>query len=279
MSCGLHATAGERALEPLQAFAMGCVEGWGEIEPGQDELLGWGTPTRSISATQSVPHIARSSIRQRVMTRTGDQNLGFPQWSNPVTRPAHVLATGACAAGKGLTTTERDKPLEVGDVVWAQVALDGAFDAVVEMDSGGRIRNLNRAACELFGSDREAAVGEPLAELIIPERFRGAHWAGLLRLARGERSDLIGAWRRLSALRADGSELPVEIAVVRSPADPELFTGFVRDVSALERAFEADRRARRLLIKAEESGAVGSWAFDVTPKRSRPRSSCCASSC
>ena len=137
--------------------------------------------------------------------------------------------------------------------MWSRVPLDAAFEAVVEMDDSGRVQNFNRAACELFGYSRDQAVGRPLAELVIPERLRADHWAGLLRLAQGEPSTLLGRPRRVDARRADGGEFPVELMVVRAPGDPVVFTGFIRDLSDLARRDSQER------LRAAISGTLLEW--------------------
>jgi PAS domain S-box-containing protein len=59
-------------------------------------------------------------------------------------------------------------------------------DAIVFADREGVIRLWNRGAEVLFGFPASEAVGASL-DLIIPERFRAAHWAGFRRaVAAGE---------------------------------------------------------------------------------------------
>lgn len=131
------------------------------------------------------------------------------------------------------------------------------------MDSSGCLRNLNRTACEMFGYERDQAVGRLVADLVIPERFRAAHWAGLVRLAHGEEPRMLGQRITTTACRANGDEFPVELVVVRSGDDPGSFTGFVRDISDLEEALEEGQRSRKLLSSAEQLGGVGSWTLDA----------------
>jgi PAS domain-containing protein len=50
--------------------------------------------------------------------------------------------------------------------------LDSALDCIITMDAGGRVVEFNPAAERVFGYTREEAVGQELAELIIPENRR-----------------------------------------------------------------------------------------------------------
>ncbi|HEX7353733.1 MAG TPA: PAS domain-containing protein [Mycobacteriales bacterium] len=63
------------------------------------------------------------------------------------------------------------------DVVPAADILAGIAEAVVYADRGGVIRAWNAGATEVFGFSADEAVGRSL-DLIIPERFRAAHWRG-----------------------------------------------------------------------------------------------------
>jgi PAS domain S-box-containing protein len=109
---------------------------------------------------------------------------------------------------------------------------DAALDAIVTIDHDGRIVEFNTAAEKTFGLSREAVRGELLADTIIPPRFRDAHRRGLRRYLDTGEAMLLGRRIEVTALRADGAEFPVELAVTRVPnVDPPLFTGFLRDLT------------------------------------------------
>jgi PAS domain S-box-containing protein len=114
--------------------------------------------------------------------------------------------------------------------------LAAALDAIITMDHEGKLVELNPAAEKIFGYSRAEAIGKPLAELIIPERLRDAHRKGLANfLATGD-GPVFGERLEMPALRADGTEIPVELVVTQLPTDgPPLFTGFLRDVTERRR--------------------------------------------
>ena len=96
--------------------------------------------------------------------------------------------------------------------------LDVAFDSVVTMDADGdRAVGQPRggAAVRLRAADM---VGRSVAELIIPPSLREAHRHGLERYLRTGRGPVVGRRVELTAMRADGTEFPVELVVTR----PEL---------------------------------------------------------
>lgn len=120
--------------------------------------------------------------------------------------------------------------------------LDTAHEAFVSMDAAGRIVEFNRAAERTFGYAREEVVGRELAEVIIPERFREAHRAGLRRfLATGERG-ILDRRAELTARHRDGHELPIEITISCDHEDdaradgPPAFHAFLHDISERRRS-------------------------------------------
>src|SRR3954468_21910162 len=107
-----------------------------------------------------------------------------------------------------------------------------ALDCIVSMDAQGRIVEWNPAAEQTFGYARHEAMGRPLAEVMVPERLRQGYKAGLaLYLTTGEES-VIGKRGELTALRRNGDEFPVEVAitVMRTEEGP-LFTAHLRDIT------------------------------------------------
>src|ERR1700750_1958699 len=116
--------------------------------------------------------------------------------------------------------------------------LDVAFDSVITMDEHGLVLEANRAAERTFGYAAEEMIGREVAELIIPPALRAAHRRGLARhLERGTGGPIVGRRVELTAMRADGSEFPVELVVTRPPAHgPPVFYGYLRDLTARHRA-------------------------------------------
>ncbi|HZU27619.1 MAG TPA: GAF domain-containing protein [Bryobacteraceae bacterium] len=109
--------------------------------------------------------------------------------------------------------------------------LETALDAIVAMNEAGRVVEWNQAAEKMFGYERTNALGSQLANLIIPPQFREAHWNGLRRyLATGE-AVILGRRIRITGMRSDGHEFPVELTIVRIPGErPALFTGYIREL-------------------------------------------------
>lgn len=121
--------------------------------------------------------------------------------------------------------------------------LDAALDCIVTMDHEGRVMDFNDAAERTFGYRRSEIVGRPMADLIIPPQLRERHRRGLARYLATDEATVLNRRVEMTAMRADGTELPVEISIARvRVAGPPLFTAHVRDISQRQRA-EQERTA------------------------------------
>lgn len=81
------------------------------------------------------------------------------------------------------------------------------------MDADGRIAEWDSGAERIFEWTREQAIGEKLSDLIIPQRYRAAHEAGLQRFKASGQGALIGRAMQLDVVDAHGREFPIEITI------------------------------------------------------------------
>jgi diguanylate cyclase (GGDEF)-like protein/PAS domain S-box-containing protein len=125
--------------------------------------------------------------------------------------------------------------------------LKSSLDCLITIDHEGQIVEFNPAAEAAFGFTREQALGKPMAELIVPPRLRGAHRRGFAHyLATGE-GPILGKRLELHAIRADGTEFPIELTIAAiGAASAPLFTGFIRDITARKDAEEKIKRLNRV---------------------------------
>jgi PAS domain S-box-containing protein len=138
-----------------------------------------------------------------------------------------------------------------------ETILSASLDAVVVSDGNGRIVDFNGAAERIFGCPRSKAVGQDMADLIIPEHYRAAHRNGMRRFRRGGSRRLIGKGIvQLDARRSDGTVFPVDLSLDRAQSpDGELFIAFLRDISDRVRSDAALKRARDRAIAGEKQKA------------------------
>ena len=126
--------------------------------------------------------------------------------------------------------------------------LQSALDCIITIDHEGKITEWNPAAEKTFGLARAEVVGKEMAGLIMPPSMRDVHRRGLARYLATGVGPVLGKRIELTALRADGSEFPVELTITRIGSDePPKFTGFVRDISDRKQAEEALHQAHEQL--------------------------------
>jgi PAS domain S-box-containing protein len=114
----------------------------------------------------------------------------------------------------------------------ARLVIESAYDAFIAMDAEGVIIDWNPQAEKTFGFPSSQAVGRRLSETIIPERYRARHQLGLEHFLKTGEGPFLGKPVEITALRADGTEFPVELTI--SPvrwADTWIFNAFLHDIT------------------------------------------------
>ena len=120
-----------------------------------------------------------------------------------------------------------------------QSVLDSALDAFITINAQSQVTDWNLQAEQMFGYSRADALGKQLESLIIPPSYREAHLRGLAHFLKTGEGPVLGKLIEVTAMRANGSELPVEIAIVVSRSGNTLsFNAFMRDISVRKQGQE-----------------------------------------
>ena len=116
--------------------------------------------------------------------------------------------------------------------------LEAALDAIIVMDHTGRVQDWNPAAERTFGYSRQEVLGHEMAELIIPPSLRERHRAGLAHAVATGHDTIAGRRIEITAMRRDGEEFPVELAITRIAGGQTvpLFAGHIRDITNRRRS-------------------------------------------
>jgi PAS domain S-box-containing protein len=129
--------------------------------------------------------------------------------------------------------------------------LETAPDAILAVDSEGRIEIVNRQAEVLFGYEREELLGYGI-EILVPESSREIHHHHRANYLADPTTRPIGSGLKLAARRKDGTEFPCDISLsFLDTGQGMLVAAAVRDLT--ERQEEQRRWGR---IEAEREKAI-----------------------
>lgn len=142
-----------------------------------------------------------------------------------------------------------------------------ALDAMMMMDYMGCIEDWNPAAERMFGYSEQEALGRQLHEMLVPARYRHAFEKGLAQYHAEGVGPILGKIVEYQALRKDGTEFPVELAVSALEFQGRRHAvGVVRDISERKAAAQMREQLAAIvdssldaIVGKDLSGIITSW--------------------
>jgi PAS domain S-box-containing protein len=125
--------------------------------------------------------------------------------------------------------------------------MDTSQDAFIQMNSKGNIVGWSSQAQHVLGWTNKEAIGQKLANLIIPPQFREAHKQGLRHFLASSEGPILNKIIEVEALHQEGHNFPIELTIsFIKLADGFEFNALVRDISQRKQAEE------KLILANEE---------------------------
>jgi len=137
------------------------------------------------------------------------------------------------------------------DLKMARLLLDQAPDAVIFAGPDGLIQEWNAAAEALFGHAASDAIGQSL-DLIVPERFREAHWRGFERALGEGDTKYRGQALPTRSMRKDGTDFYVELTFAIVHDTDGKVIGALAHARDITERWTHDREQRQRLRELEE---------------------------
>jgi PAS domain S-box-containing protein len=170
-------------------------------------------------------------------------------WSEPVRRHFFI--------GRDMTEILQAQEALLDSERMARRIIETALDAFVQMDDAGYILDWNSQAEKIFGWSRAEAVGQVLAELIVPEPHRARHREGLAHFLRTGDGPILGTRLEIESQRRDGKEIEVELSITAFERRGRfVFNGFIRDLTDKIAAEAQLRQAQKMESVGQLTGGI-----------------------
>lgn len=172
-----------------------------------------------------------------------------------------AMVIAACAYFAVVVLQQRNSALkrevalrESRDLLRATVK--SSLDSVLIANAEGVIVDLNDAAAEMFGYPAAEMTGQEMSGMIMPERLRAAHKAGMARYAATGKARVLGRRIEIDAQRADGTEFPVELSISSTGSGTDArYVAFMRDITDRRMAEESLKSAKERAEAANRAKA------------------------
>ena len=270
-----------RALAESASDAILTADGENRIvfaNPAAERILGYAIPALiGRRLEQIIPGLNR-------LADPGSETVDRSVWTDPAPRehtaihasgrpiplelsiatlPRNGRGPFATIVARDVTERKRAEDALKASEARKSAMIEAALDAIVTIDAQGRMLEFNSAAERMFGYARAGALGRPMADLIIPPSLRERHREGMARYLATGQGRIFDKTLEMTAMRADGSEFPIELTVMRLPSDgPPIFTGFIHDVSDRERAESALKESEQKLRTLVTNAPIVLFAID-----------------
>ncbi|MDX2055101.1 MAG: response regulator [Polyangiaceae bacterium] len=138
-----------------------------------------------------------------------------------------------------------------------RIVLDHCHDAVVSVDSDGRITAFNRGAETVFEASAQDMLGQPLSELLPVENV-AQHELEFQRFRAGGETERVMARRReVMGRRKGGGLFPAEITISKAIIEgDEVLTACIRDVTERKALEEQFAQAQKMEVVGRLAASV-----------------------
>jgi PAS domain S-box-containing protein len=146
-----------------------------------------------------------------------------------------------------------------------RLIIDSTLDAVIAIDAKGMITSWNKQAEVVFGWTSREAIGQHMADMIIPVQERLAHDRGLRHFLASGEGPILRRRIEVTAVRRSGVEFPVELEIMPMRLGQDWhFNAFIHDITDSKLAAEKLRESELNLRQLTET--IPEMLWSATPE-------------
>ncbi|MCF8032328.1 MAG: PAS domain S-box protein [Desulfarculaceae bacterium] len=202
---------------------------------------------------------ARSQVHSR--DEMGTLSDGFNEMAGRLQSLYNELESKVAARTEEL---EQSNQSLVQNEARTRAILDNTVDAIITINTKGVVQSFNKGAEKIFGYTAEEVVGQKV-NMLQPPDVASHHDEYLKRYLETSEPHIIGQRREEHGRRKDGSLFPMSLAVSEvKVGETRLFTGIIRDITALRAAEDSLRQSQQLYKSLAEAAPVGIFHTDPT---------------
>ena len=212
-------------------------------EKGMDSLIAGGKP-RVIGAAVELSGLHKKGHEFPIELTLGLWSDGEEMYFSGIIRDISVRKKNELIIKDQAEELEKEKfALEIENQRFITIS-QSEKDAIITSDNEKLIHSWNKGAEMIFGYARENVIGLPIS-IIIPEKYRKLHDAGMDRMINGGSPQVIGKTLELSGLHKDGHEFPIELTLgTWNYQNKIFFSGIIRDITGRKKAEIAIQREK-----------------------------------
>lgn len=148
-----------------------------------------------------------------------------------------------------------------------RLIMNAALDAIICIETNGKVTFWNPQAEKIFGWTAEEANGKILSNLIIPEKFKSIYEKLIAEYLKTGNGKVFNKVLELSAINRYKGEFLIELTVLPiKQGNEEFFCAFVRDITARKNAEEDIRISEHKYRLLFEQNPMPMWMISLPKK-------------
>ena len=204
------------------------------------------------------------------VTKSGEERL--IAWSNTVVADKNGAITTIIGTGIDITDDVQTRRKLVQERARLQTVVETSLDAIISIDQAGIIKEVNETTADMFGHTKAELIGHNV-KILMPDAYAEAHDEHLHRYQKTGVRHIIGSTRQIMARRKDGTVFPAILVVGEVNLNGhKMFTGFIRDMTAVRDAEARSRALQDELNHAMRLSEMGEMVATITHELNQPLS-------